>query len=180
MFTDAETTALTTLIAGFDNRFDNDRPARASWKRAANAEGWAFEAAVGAVQRFYSRPIAADESLPRIAPGHITTLIRQGRPGGSGPAPAQQVLATFGHAALTVGRPSTAEHRAEVRAEVAAKLEQQLGRPSRIKAREPWHDGPVVRDLDDRAIEAGVAQVRQLLSGPRAAKRAADSAVAAP
>lgn len=179
MFTDAEATALTTLIAGYDNRFDNDRPARASWKRSANAEGWSFEAAVGAVQRFYTRPIAADESLPRIAPGHITTLIRQGRPGGSGPAPAHQVLATFG-AALTVGRPSSPEHRAAVRAEVEAKLEEQLGRPSRIKARQPWHDGPVVRDLDERQIEAGGAQVRQLLSGPRAAKRAAESAVSAP
>ncbi len=168
MFTDAEVIALCTLIAGFDNRFDNDRAARAAWRASASAEGWSFAEAAAAVTRFYTRPREADEGLPRIAPGHITSLIRGSRAGTASAPPARQVLDDPVRG-LTRAGGSSPEHRAKVRAELDAKMVRQLeGRPSSVRPRRPWHDGPVERP--QRAIDA--ARVKAIA---RTAEAAAES-----
>lgn len=107
MLAESEVIALLTLIAGYDNRFSNDLSTRAAWGFAARDSRWEFDAACRAVRQYYNRPLRSDEPLPRIAPGHLTYLIRGSRPGGHGPRPAVEILAGRGPG-------SSAEHRALV------------------------------------------------------------------
>ncbi|WP_330184994.1 hypothetical protein OHB26_16265 [Nocardia sp. NBC_01503] len=115
MLAESEVIALISLIAGYDNRFANDVCTRAAWGFAARDAHWNFDAACAAVRRYYNRPLRPDETLPRIAPGHLTYLIRTARPGGHGPLPAAEILATRGPG-------SSAEHRRRVRIDLAARL----------------------------------------------------------
>ncbi|MBF6332313.1 hypothetical protein [Nocardia transvalensis] len=112
-FTEAQTIALVSLIAGFDNRVANDAATRAAWGLAARDQGWEFTRAVEAVGRFYTRALDPNESLPRIAPGHITKLIRMHTPAGEGPRPAGEVLALRGPG-------SSPEHRQRMRERINA------------------------------------------------------------
>ncbi|MBM4469843.1 hypothetical protein GS502_11015 [Rhodococcus hoagii] len=140
---DAMAEALCALIAGFDQRFETGTPATTAWRLAANAGGWDFKAALEAVQRIYTRPLAPDENLPRIVPGHVTTAMRQARPGGSGPRSVAELRAR-----QPAGTGSSPEHRRRLLAGVAAELEAR-GVRSRVQARKPaWDADRVLPDVD--------------------------------
>lgn len=156
MFTEPEAIAFVSLISGLDSRFQNDKPTRSAWAIAARDGRWDFESACLAVRKFYSRPLEANESLPRIAPGHVTKQIRTLRPGGDGPRPAREILALSGPGG------STAAHRSRLREEFAARQEASraargVKARSRIKPRTPAPE-PVERAGDEaagrRAVEA--------------------------
>ncbi|WP_405164733.1 hypothetical protein OG203_06340 [Nocardia sp. NBC_01499] len=116
MLVESEIIALISLIAGYDNRFSNDACTRAAWGFAARDARWDFGAACAAIRLYYSRPLRPDETLPRIAPGHLTHLIRAVRPGGHGPPPAAVILADRGPG-------SSAEHRRRVRTYLNERLD---------------------------------------------------------
>lgn len=120
MLAESEVIALVALIAGYDNRFCNDASTRAAWGFAARDAHWDFTAACLAIRRYYNRPLRPDETLPRIAPGHLTYLIRAARPGGHGPRPVAEILATRGPG-------STVEHRERIRAYLAERRARAVG-----------------------------------------------------
>ncbi|MFE3754570.1 hypothetical protein ACFXO9_09710 [Nocardia tengchongensis] len=115
MLAESEVIALISLIAGYDNRFSNDVCTRAAWGFAARDARWDFESACAAIRRYYNRPLRPDETLPRIAPGHLTYLIRGARPGGNGPRPAVEILAMRGPG-------SSPEHRRRILTHLAARF----------------------------------------------------------
>lgn len=124
----------------YDNRIIDDEMTDA-WGLAARLARWSAAEAAFAIAVHYA------ENTDRIMPGHVTRIIRSRRPGK--PTPTELAADPRGITRGPGG--SSAEHRASLRAEVAAKLETQLeGRRPR-KAREPWHDGPVERP--QRAID---------------------------
>lgn len=176
MWTDEMAEALCALIAGFDQRFELGKPTKAAWKIAANAGGWDFTAALEAVQRIYTRPLAPDENLPRIVPGHVTTAMRQARPGGAGPRSVAELRAR-----QPAGTGSSTEHRRRLLDGVTAELEAR-GVRSRVKARQPaWDPAQVRADVDAPAalpaapvdLDAARARLRTMTrnspSGPAGA-----------
>ncbi len=130
MLTESEVIALISLIVGYDNRLSNDLCTRAAWGFAARDAHWGFDAACAAVRQYYSRPLRSDETLPRIMPGHLTYLIRATRPGGRGPLPAAEILATRGPG-------SSAEHRHRVRTYLAERLRSGRARRRLVRSPEP-------------------------------------------
>lgn len=170
MFNLADSAALCGLIAGYDNRFVNDKATRGAWLRAAERNGWTLDDAIEAVERFYNRPRQADDNLPRIVPGHIDMLIRQMTPGGTGPAPAREVLAKMREPLpeTVTGPPASPELRARLHAQVTFELEAKRGRPSKVPARRPIRALPARKALEARRpegvdVEAEREQARRQL-----------------
>jgi hypothetical protein len=94
-------------------------------------------------------PAEPNRDAPWISPGNVTYLIRSRR--GGPPRIAGE---------LTRGKASSPEHRAQLREQFAALLESRNVHSS-VKARTPWHDGPVL----DECVDPGSVSV---LDGKRA------------
>lgn len=136
--------SLLKQINAADPKFKIDDPGKvAMWWKVATEARWTWEGASRAVVEFFALPADPTKGDRWIDPGNITYLIRSKR---SGPAPAAQVAGQ-----LTRGRPSSPEHRARLREQLAAELEAR-NVSSSVQARVPWHDGPVREDVDDDVV----------------------------
>lgn len=95
---------LLKVASAYDSR-KPDREAILAWLEASRRACWNFHTALDAIHEHYAK------SPERIMPGHITDHHRKlGGPGQ--PAPVSEVLALRGSS------PASAEHRAEVMAQV--------------------------------------------------------------
>lgn len=155
MMTPREVAELLKRINAYDNRKIDDSGTFAAWLTAAGTGRWTFEAACRAVDEFFSMPADPTKPAPWLEPRHVTFLIRKPR---TGPAPVAELRADPVRGLPPAGAGSSPDHRAACVAAVNDQLERQLGRHSRVKARRPWHDGPVERPV--REIEP--AQVRAI------------------
>jgi hypothetical protein len=135
-----------------------------TWLKAARLARWpSTDLVKAAVDYHYAH------QTERIMPGHVTQLLRSTR---SGPASVSELRANPHRGLSGLDKGSTAEHRARLRAQIAAELDERRGGPSRVKARQPWHNGPVRSDEDQPALEASPVDGRramlQVVRGGRA------------
>jgi hypothetical protein len=162
MMTVDEFGKLLKQINAADSRFKIDDKGKVGmWWHIAQEARWSYADASAAVVAFFAMPAEPNREPPWISPGNVTYLIRSRR--GGPPRIAGE---------LTRGRPSSPEHRARLREQLAAELEARNVSTS-VKARQPWHDGPVRGDVvdDGVALPPGDGQ-RALLSVIRGGKRA--------
>ena len=113
-----------------------------AWLKAARLARWpSTDLAKAAVDQHYAF------QTERIMPGHVTQLLRKLR---SGPATMPD-LRSDPVRGISAASGSSPEHRARLREALAAELEAR-NVASSVKARVPWHDGPVREDVDDDAL----------------------------
>lgn len=106
------------VIAANDGRPLND-DVKLVWGTAAAKHGWNLGDCLRAVEAFFESPLEANQRRPWFDPGHMRHMLRVVRPGGTGPAPARDLLA------LPAAPVASAERRAEHLAVVRAILEAQ-------------------------------------------------------
>jgi hypothetical protein len=104
--TRSDVSALLALIVHYDNRtFD---PATVTeWHGQANLGNWSLDNAMMAVRRFFATELEPGKPRPWLTPGHITHLIKTGRPGSPSAAPWSEVKAKM----LPDGPPASEETR---------------------------------------------------------------------
>lgn len=164
MFTRDDIVSLLEAVQAYDSRHVDDEMTDA-WLLAATISKWTPQSAAIAVARHYAA------STDRIMPGHVTALIRAHRSGTVSVRAIDEVRRD--PKSGWVSEPSASE---STRAEVMAQVRRALP-AGRVKARKPWHQGPVerpVREIDPARIRT-VARTAESAAASLAAKFSADS-----